>query len=599
MKTTACLLLTLAFTPLQNTALQTGDGPEITADEIKAHIQFLASDELEGRFTGDKGAIKAGDYVRDEFKQYGLAPAFGKDYFQEFPFVANLEITGRNILALTNGEAKRKLSLNEDYVPAPFSGTASFEGELVFVGYGISAPDLEYDDYEGIDVEDKAVLVMRYHPEYDNPHSQFEKYASFRFKAINAREKGAKAVVFVNGHLPNDPDDKLMPLKYDQAGEIHSLAVLQIKRSVADDLFAAGNMDFLQIQKNISENKSPNSLTLQNVRLEVKTEVKEIERMGRNVAGLLEGGDHNLSDEFLVIGAHFDHLGFGKTGSLYRGDEVLIHNGADDNGSGTAGLLELAEYFSANKSRLKRSILFVGFSGEELGLLGSSSFVKNSPVDLTRMVAMLNMDMIGRLDEERKLIIYGTGTSSKWADILNELNNEANFSMTFHKEGFGPSDHSSFYSKEIPVLHFFTGTHPDYHRPTDDAELINTNGMVDVLDFVAAIAWAVDMDESRPDYVNVPQPRGGRGGFRVSVGTIPDYSENVKGLKLSGVTKGGPAEKGGLKGGDIIVYFAGREITNIYDYTYALQEATPGDIVEVKVLRSGETLTFKVELGAR
>jgi hypothetical protein len=573
--------------------------PAITASEFQEHINYLASDELEGRFTGSEGSRLAGVYIKAEFESYGLEPVFEKGFFQEYPFVSDLEITANNSVQFMIGEDARELTLSEDYTPAPFSDRQGWGGELVFAGYGISAPDLEYDDYAGIDVTGKAVLIMRYNPEYDNPHSEFEKYSAFRYKANTAREKGAKAVVFVSGHEPNDPDDKLMKLRYDRAGSVHSLGIVQVKRSVVDDLFASAKLDFAEYQKKITETKTPASFTFDNILVKIETEVKEIEGTGRNVAGLLRGNDPNLRDEFLVMGAHFDHLGHGKTGSLDRSGESLIHNGADDNASGTAGLLELAERFAARQDQLKRSVLFVAFSGEELGLLGSVHLIKNSPISTDNMIAMLNMDMIGRLDEDNKLVVYGAGTSPHWKDLLNELNQSGTFSLTFHDEGYGPSDHSSFYGKEMPVLHFFTGTHPQYHRPSDDADLINSEGAEKVLEYIYQVAEHVNTSEAKPEYVNIPQRDTGRRGFRVYVGTIPDYSENVDGLKISGVSKDGPAEKAGLQGGDIIVSFSGKEITNIYDYTYALQDATPGDVVDVVVLRNGERLTFKVELGAR
>ncbi len=587
-------LLTLSAGQLDE---RKNSNPEITAGEFQKHINFLASDKLEGRFTGSKGSYQASEYIKSEFKSYGLQPLFGSGYFQEFPFVADLEITKNNYLAIQFKKSTNNLNLGESYTTAPFSDKQDYSGNLVFVGYGISASNLEYDDYEGIDVKDKTVLIMRYHPEYDNPHSEFEKYAAFRYKATIARDKGAKAVIFVNGHLPKDSEDKLMALRYDQAANVHSMGIVQVKRDIIDKLFRQENLDFAEYQKNISENKQPASFEFKDVKIKLKTEIKEIINTGRNIVGYLKGNAEEHKDEFIVIGAHFDHLGYGKTGSLYRGEETLIHNGADDNASGTAGILELAQEFADQKEMLKRNMVFIAFSGEELGLLGSAHFVKNTPMAADQMVAMLNMDMIGRMDEN-KLIVYGAGTSPKWKDILNELNHD-NFKLTFHDEGYGPSDHSSFYGKEMPVLHFFTGTHPDYHRPSDDADKINSEGARQVLEYVFRIASTIDKTPGEIEYVNIPQRQQSRRGFRVYVGTIPDYSENLNGLKISGVSKDGPAEKAGLKGGDIIVKFGGKEITNIYDYTYALQDATPGDIVDVVITRNGERLTFKIELGAR
>lgn len=590
------LLSILAFSPGQLDEKKNSN-PEITAAEFQKHINFLASDELEGRFTGSEGSLKAGEYIKSEFQNYGLEPFFNSDYFQEFPFVAELEITENNSLAIQFGENTNYINIVNDYTTAPFSDKLNYTGDLVFVGYGISAADLDYDDYAGVDVQDKTVLIMRYNPEYDNPHSEYEKYSAFRYKATTARDKGAKAVIFVNGHLPKDSEDKLMKLRYDQAANVHSMGIVQVKRTIVDKLFHQANLNFAEHQKNSSETKQPSSFVFKDVKIKLETEIKEIIKTGRNVVGLLRGNDPELADEYVVIGAHFDHLGFGKTGSLYRGEDILIHNGADDNASGSAGLLELAQKFADQKEMLKRNMIFIAFSGEELGLLGSAHFVKNSPVPTDQMIAMLNMDMIGRMDEN-KLIVYGAGTSTKWKDVLNELNHD-NFKLTFHDEGYGPSDHTSFYGKAIPVLHFFTGAHPDYHRPSDDADKINSTGAQQVIEYVYRIAKNVNNTSGEIDYVNIPQRQTSRRGFRVYVGTIPDYSENVKGLKISGVSKDGPAEKAGLLGGDIIIKFGEKEVSNIYDYTYALQDATPGDIVDVVVIRNDKEMTFKVELGAR
>jgi Zn-dependent M28 family amino/carboxypeptidase len=289
----------------------------------------------------------------------------------------------------------------------------------------------------------------------------------------------------------------------------------------------------------------------------------------------------------------------GETGSLYRGDEPQIHNGADDNASGTSGVLEIAEKFANEKDRLKRSMIFITFSGEELGLLGSAYFVNNTPVPVTQMSTMINMDMIGRLNDKDELIVYGTGTSSGWKDLLNSSNNY-NFNLAFHDDGFGPSDHSSFYQKNIPVLFFFTGTHTDYHRPSDDADKINYTGQEKILNYVYDVTYKINTAEEKPEYVNVPRKEmGTTGGWKVYVGTIPDYAANVEGFKISGVNEGSPAQKGGIQADDIMISFGGKKITNIYDYVYALKEHVPGDVVEVIVKRNDEEIKLTVELGAR
>jgi aminopeptidase YwaD len=573
--------------------------PEITVSEIKSHIEFLASDKLEGRFTGSKGCEEAAKYISSEFDSYGLKPLFDKEYLQSFPFIAGLELGDNNYTQFIIDQKNVDLKVEKDFITAPFSGSKEISGDLVFAGYGISAPKLNYDDYANIDVKDKIVLVMRYSPEYDNPHSKFDEYSSFRQKATVARDKGAAGIIFVNGYFPKDDDDKFMEFRYDHGSFLKDISAVHIRRSFADELFKSQLLDLNQYQKQISETKTPASFMFKNVVVKLSTEVREIQKTSWNVAGYLEGNDPALKNEYVLVGAHFDHLGYGETGSLYRGEDNQIHNGADDNASGTTGVLELAEKFSSLKNQIKRSIIFITFSGEELGLLGSNYFVNNSNVSSDKMVTMINMDMIGKLDDEKKLIVYGTGTSTSWEELLNNKNTY-NFKLTFNDEGFGPSDHSSFYGKQIPVLFFFTGTHPDYHRPSDDADKINFEGETKVVKYVYDVTSDIVNKEIKPDYVNVPRKESENvGGWKVYVGTIPDYSSNAEGFRLSGVSEGGPAQKGGLKGGDIMVKFGDKKITNIYDYVYALKEFVPGEEVDVVVLRDGKELTFHLVLGAR
>lgn len=581
------------------TFAQNADNLELTASEIKDHVTYLSSDEMKGRFSGSKEIYEAAMYIKAEFEKYGLKPAFGNNYLQEYQFIAGIEMVGDNEIDFNMGNEEIKPEINTDFTPAPFSGSGEVEAKLVFAGYGISASKLEYDDYEGIDVKDKIVLVMRSHPEFNVPHSKFEEFASLRYKATVARDKGALGIIFVNGYLPEDDRDKLVEFKYDGAASIEGFPAVQIKRSFIDKLFDNENISFAEYQKKMSEDKKSSSFEFKNITAEIETGVKQVEKTTWNIAAIIEGNDAQLKNEYVVVGAHFDHLGMGETGSLYMGDEPMIHNGADDNASGTAGVLELAEKFASLKNVLKRSILFVGFSGEELGLLGSNYFVNNPPVDADKMVTMVNMDMIGRLNDKNELIVYGTGTSTNWKNILNEKNTY-NFSLTFNDEGYGPSDHASFYGKQIPVLFFFTGTHTDYHKPSDDVDKINAEGEEKVLSYIFNITNYIVNQDAKPDYLVVERKDTGRmTGTRVWVGTIPDFAGNVEGYKLSGVTEGSPAAKAGLQAGDIIIKFGDKKITNIYDFTYAIGNYVPGDKVDVFVLRGVNEMNFNIELGTR
>lgn len=575
------------------------DSPDITEEEIKQHIEYLASDKLEGRFTGTEQCRYAADYIAGEFQKTALKPFFNGSYLQEFPFIAGLIAGENNSLFFQTENVETQLRFEEDFLPAPFTDNLSVSGEIVFAGYGISSDKLKYDDYASIDVKGKIVVVMRYSPEYNNPHSEFDEFSSFRYKTTVARDKGAAGIIFVNGHYPETDEDKLIKLEYDRGGHVKDIAAVMVKRSFIERLFEAEGLNFADYQKRISDSVSPASFYFKNSRAEITTDVKEDKKISWNVAALLPGNDPQLKNEYIVIGAHFDHLGWGETGSLYRGSEKLIHNGADDNASGTTGLLEISEKFALGNLKPGRSIIFAAFSGEELGLLGSQYFVEHLPVPAEKVAAMINMDMIGRLNDDNQLIVYGTGTSSGWKDVLNN-SNKFDFKLSFNDEGYGPSDHSSFYGVNIPVLFFFTGTHSDYHRPSDDSDKINFTGEQKVLSYISDIALQISNLSEKPDYIQVAsQDRGRTGGWKVYVGTIPDYASDVEGFKLSGVSEGGPAQKAGLKGGDIMISFGGKKITNIYDYVYALQEFAPGDVVDVVILRDGKEMTFRVLLEAR
>lgn len=572
--------------------------PEITAAEIKEHITYLASDEMKGRLTGSQEIEKAAEYIESEFKSYGLIPLFDGKFTQTFSFISDAEAGSNNSLIIKYGSQEKVLKLSEDFIPMSFSGNGNVSGSLVFAGYGISAPELQYDDYAGLDVKNKIVIVLRYNPEFDNPHSDFENYSAFRKKASVAKEKGAAGIIFINGFYPKTEEDDLQTLKYDRAAGIKDFPAVNVKREIIADIFSSSGKDLKALQEKMNKDKAPSSFLLENATVELTADINYIEKNGLNVAGYLKGTDPVLSGEYIIIGAHFDHLGMGAIGSLYKGKDEQIHNGADDNASGTTGLLELAEKFAADSSSLKRNIVFVAFSGEEYGLLGSNYFVEDPPVPLNKMAAMINMDMIGRMDDKNTLIVYGTGTSAMWSSLLTEKN-KYDFKLSFTPDGFGPSDHSSFYAKQIPVLFFFTGTHTDYHRPSDDAGKINIDKEEAILKYVYDVVSGIDSNPLRPGYVSVPRKEGSANmQFRVYVGTIPDYSA-TEGFKINGVAEGSPAQKAGMLSGDVIVEFGGKRISSIYDYMYAMNEHTPGDVVEVVVQRGEDKVKLSVELAAR
>ena len=573
----------------------------ITQDDLRYHIGYFASDKLEGRETGTKGAKAARAYVAEAFKNYGLSPAGNDDsYFHRFEAVAGAIMGTENALTITVQDSAINYDPKTDFSPLAHTENGKVEGELAFVGYGIEAADVKYDDYAGIDVKGKVVLMLRYTPAGDDPHSSFYAHAALRKKAAVARDKGAAAILFVAG--PEDePEDKLVKFKYDRTASRSGIVTMSIKRALADRILAGTGKTVADLEKELKKSQKGASFSIPQVRVSMNADVKNDRRQAANVAGLLVGENESLRDQLVIIGAHFDHLGRGGSGSLDGDGYGKIHNGADDNASGTAGLLEIAQKLSSMES-LQRSYLFIAFSGEELGLLGSKAYIKDAPVSLENAAAMLNMDMIGRL-KDNKLIAYGLGTTPIWHGILDSLNALPEFSFNLKKnnDGYGPSDHASFYQEKMPVLALFTGLHGEYHKPEDDADLINYEGEERILRFASGFLLALDRISEKPPFTQVEstERKSTARAFRIYLGTIPDYAEtDIEGMKLSGVRKGGPAERAGLEGGDVIIKFGDRNIENIYDYTYALQDFKPGDVVEIVVKRGEEERTFKMTLEA-
>ena len=565
---------------------------QITSEEIISHIKYLASDELEGRMAGSPGARKAANYISSKFREAGLRPlGDNNSYAQNFFFTKGISLGDDNSLGVLFKGEKKDLILAEDFNTLSFSSSGKVNGGLVFAGYGISAPELKYDDYEGIDVKDKVVLILRYTPEKYDPKSPFYDYAPLRYKAMNAREKGAKAIVFVTPHYAQEEED-ITTVGVDYSYSDSGIQSLILKRSAAQEIFDVSGKELIDIEKNLSE-KINSSFIFENTRAEIETEIIEEQGVGVNLVGVIEGNYTSLKHEYIVLGAHYDHIGYGKRNSRSANkSEDAIHNGADDNASGVAGLIELASYFSCNKDSLKRSVVFIAFSAEELGLIGASYYVDNPKVPLNKTVAMLNMDMIGRLD--KKLTVFGVGSSPNWNEILDSANSNLGFELSLDNSGFAPSDQSVFFAKNIPVLHFFTGLHDDYHTPADDWQKINSEGEQKILDLISNVITELASSSKELPFSNTKEPKKGLANFNIYLGTIPDYSNQMEGVVLMGVKDGSPAQKAGLKSDDTIIEFNGFKIKNIYDYVYALKDSKPGVPTSLVVLRDYRPLSLVV-----
>jgi aminopeptidase YwaD len=595
-----CVLLlvsTVAFAQSAN---------EPSAAKLQQHVSYLASDALDGRRTGTAGANDAARYIAGEFARLGLRPATNGPvtrrgsqvmarYLQSFPYVSSVELGAGNVLNFVRPAGLQgidMLRVGVAWMPLGFSSNAKAVGSLVFVGFGITASEQNYDDYAGLNVKDNIVIALQGTPDGDNPHGRFTRYEEIRWKAIAARNAGAKGLLVVARE--NDfKIERLARLGYDHTGGEAGIPVAVISRAAVDAIL--GNSTLTDWQT-IAKEKSQATKQPIPGQFFFMTDVVRKEVPAYNVIGVLEGSDPVAKKEVIVIGAHYDHLGRGGSGSLaQRSGE--IHHGADDNASGTAGMLELARLFTSQRPRPKRTIVFIGFGGEEEGLLGSNYYVNHPISPLTNTVAMINMDMIGRM-KDRKLVIGGVGTAKEWRDIIAKGTADANrsFSLTLNEDGYGPSDHSSFYGKQVPVLFFWTGTHTDYHKPSDTFEKINYTEEARILDLVAYIVRDVDGTDKRLTYTTAKTEATPRtGGFRVYLGTIPNYAESSDGLLIDGVRDDSPAAHAGLKPGDKIVKIGTRDIKNVYDYTYALGEMKAGEEYLVEVVRGKDRLNLKVK----
>ena len=581
------------------------------AQRFESDVRILAAPEMEGRGLGTQGIEKAAFFIEGRLREIGLEPAFAGSYRQGFGVKTGVALADGNKMAVTN---LTDIHTTEeipatDWSPLGFSSSGLFNGRLVFAGYGIEAPPIGYRELEGIDVKGKVVLMLRYEPQEKDEGSPFDgrkpsRWSAMRYKVLQARERGALAVIFVTGPLQDEGKDKLPALKNDGPESAAGLPVIQVKTSTAQKWLATAGIDLLQFQKSVDRDLKPRSRELP-ISINANVAVRNTFSDTVNLAGILPGRGA-LANDVIVLGAHYDHLGYGGEGSL-KPNEHAIHPGADDNASGTVAVLLAAERLRDQLKDVqnRRTVVFTLFSGEESGLAGSTYFVAHPPVPIERIVAMVNLDMVGMLRDD-KLIAYGTDSAPQWRDVIERANGgETKLKITETGDGYGPSDQTAFFAVKIPVLHFFTGAHERYHTPEDKPEFLNYAGAARVVDFTTEVVAQLARGESTPSYARVaaaPAMEGDSRGYGAYLGTVPDYSamdQQSGGVLLADVRPGGPAEKAGIKGGDRIVEMAGTRIENLYDMTYALQDHKPGETIDVIVVRGGERKTLRATLGSR
>jgi len=574
------------------------------------NIKFLASKELKGRATGSPELEKAAAYIAGKFRDFGLKPPDGKNYYQAFPVTTNARLGKANRFHFIESGRSVLLHFPEDFVPFNFSSAGKLSGPVVFVGYGITAPEYNYDDYAGVDVKGKIVLMLRHEPQEFDEKSVFAgknytEHSQFAFKASNAKLHGAVGVILI-GDRPNHKTDAdtLEHFGGTEGPAEAGIPFLQVKEDKVDSWFMDAGKRLDTIVSDIDAGLKPESFAFpDSIKVDANLDIERAVKTVHNVAGYLPGD----TDEYVIIGAHYDHLGLGEQFALDPDQAGTIHPGADDNASGTSGVIELARWFSTQPKQ-KRGILFLTFAGEELGLLGSTYYADHPEFPLGKAIAMINLDMIGRV-RNGKVYVGGAGTGSNFKSLLDRETPKFGLQVDYSDtSGYGSSDHTSFTAKQVPVLFFFSGLHGDYHKATDTWDKIDAPQAAKLLQLVADLADNLREANGRPEYLRVAPPHGSEGpdssvgggsGYGPYFGSVPDFGEGVKGVKFSDVTPASPAAKAGLKANDVMTEFDGKPIQNLYDFTYALRAKKPGDVVKVKVLRDGKPIEATVTLTQR
>ena len=564
-----------------------------TSSPTRAHVAALAGERQEGRLTGSNGERLAAEYLVEQLKRIGARPLPNqKDYRLPFEFTAGTRDGGSR---LTVAPGDHTFTQPGEVRALSFSDNGEVSGQVVFAGYGIVVPesqDFGYDSYATLDVKDKIVVVLRYFPEDADAKTKgiLARYSGERYKAMAARQRGAKALLVVTG--PRSPNaGETMPMNFDTALAGSGIVAASISGAAGAAILTGTGKSLEDIQRSFdSGNPHAAGFEVPSATVTISASVVREKRTGYNIAGYLPASAGQPGAKpWIALGAHYDHLGRGESGnSLASTDERgRVHYGADDNASGSAAVLAVGERLASQTRR--RDVLLTFWSGEELGLVGSTAFVNAPPIPLDQLAAYFNFDMVGRM-QDNKLTVQAAGTSPVWARIIEQANVAAGFDLVLQQDPYQPTDVASFNGAGVPCLNFFTGTHADYHKPSDTADKIQYEDLDRIVAFAAQVARRVGETDEPPAFTKVDQPAqgAGRAGLRVFTGTVPDYSTEVKGLLLGGVIGGGPAEQAGLQKGDIVVEIAGQTIANIYDYTFALELLKIGEPAKVVYMRDGQ-----------
>lgn len=563
---------------------------------LERYIYILASDSLEGRKPGLEGDIKAANFIRDEFKKLNIS-LLGEEGYSQFKVVTSVSTGEKNILKFL----KQEYVLGTDYIPLTVSKNDALHANVYFGGYGfnINTDSLKWCDYPTtFEVNRMWVIVIRGVPDPENPKSKYAPYASDWSKIMTAKDKGARGIILVSPKSL-EPKDILMPLYADQQAGTAPIPVINATRACVNKMLWNYGINIEVIEKQLTNELKQVGIYVPS-KIAAETDLNIVRSNTQNIIGIIDGSDPVLKNEYIVIGAHYDHLGHGGIGSNSRmPDTTAIHYGADDNASGVALMMDIANKINKNKTKFKRSVIFVAFGAEELGIVGSKFFFKDKLIDASKIKAMINLDMVGRMNPEKRLQIGGSGTATEFNEIIDVINKKYQFLIQKNPDGYGPSDHSSFYSNKIPVLFISTGAHEDYHTPFDTPDKINYASMSKISNFVYDIVYNLSVRQKPLQYVEIEAPisQGSHGKLKVTLGIIPDVSTSEnKGLRIDGVRKGGIAEQAGLIKGDIIVGINGNSVTNIYDYMARMSALIPGQTATIDYVREGVKKVTIVQL---
>lgn len=560
---------------------------EIMTYEILEHIKYLSSDKLEGRFPGSEGSKKAIKYISKNWEAQGVLPAGTKKYEQPFSYISKVSLGNRNILRVRNSKSRYKIK--KDFIPIGWSGNGNIDDKVVFVGYGFDIDDsLSWNDYINVNVKNKWVLMFLNGPDGNSPHSPYGYHKKLYNKVIAARDRGVGGILFMERE--EKENNKLKPLVYRQSASSAGLPIIQITHAVANNIINDKDKTVTDLRSKIDQELASFSFELDR-KVSARVNLKFEKETATNVIGFIKGSDPILNKEYIIIGAHYDHLGYGghMSGSL-NPDSMQIHNGADDNASGIAGILELSHKLMTNKKLLGRSIIAICFDAEEKGLLGSKFYTQTPTKDLEQTAIMINMDMIGRLNE-KPITVGGVGSAKTLSETIEVVQKNHTLKIDKNISGmdFGRSDHASFYREDIPVLFFFTGAHQDYHKPSDDWDKIDYQGEKEVLNFVYDLIVQLSTNKEKPIFTEITNDNSDNQSpsFNVTLGVIPSYGSQKIGMEIDGISrKNGPADKAGIKKGDIIIEINNKKIRNIYDYMARLAELNSGDKIIVKIIRN-------------